>query len=151
VAVPDPAALGLEVPPPPERPVPAPAGAPGLVFPAPAPGPVPSADAGPGGSVRPAPGPEFGADERLNLRVLEREAERLLVTGRILLVAGLLGAGIPLLLPGWTRAEMAVAVGLSLFLATVAWIALRAARASCLATIALAQRQREILRSVARG
>ena len=130
VEVPAADALGLDLPPPP--------------LPAPVPAPLPP-------SPPASAGPVFDSDARLNLRVLEGEAARLLLTGRIVLVAGFAAAAAALLLPGWTGAERGAGVGGALFAAVAAWIAFRAARASCLASVALAQRQREILRSVSRG
>jgi len=38
-----------------------------------------------------------------------------------------------------------------LFVAVAAWSGFRAARSACLASVALAQRQREILATIARG
>jgi hypothetical protein len=71
--------------------------------------------------------------------------------GRLALAAGLLGAGAAFLLPGWSMAGRTLVAGASLFASTAAWTGFHAARATCLAAVALAQRQREILRSVARG
>ncbi len=96
-----------------------------------------------------APMPVFDADERLNLRILEREAARLLVMGRLVLAGGVLGAAAAAVVPGRTPAERALYAGAFLFASTAGWSGFRAARAACLASVALAQRQREILRSVA--
>jgi hypothetical protein len=118
--------------------------------------PIPDAgDLGIDAGAAPAPvpvppqGPRFDADERLDLRALESEAARLLVTGRLVLAGGLLGAGAAAVLPG-PGAEVRVLAGAAaLFAAIAGWTLFRGARASCLAAVSLAQRQREILRRLA--
>ncbi len=132
--VPDAAALGLD-------------GAAALppVVPAPVPVPLPEG-AAPGPHL-----PTFGADQRLDLRALERHAERMLVLGRVAAAAGILAAGGAVGFSSRTPAERTVLASACLLGALLAWAALRGARAAALASIALAQRQREILRSVARG
>jgi hypothetical protein len=153
VEVPDAAALGIEPPPQgraaqaqPDKSLGTPSP---VAVAAAAPAAVRVVEAPP--SFPPPSVPAFDADDRLNLRVLEREAARLLVLGRLVLAGGILGAGIAATLPGWSPAGRVLVAGASLFAATAAWAGFRAARASCLASVALAQRQREILRSVARG
>ena len=130
--IPDPAGIGLEA-----APIPAP-----VDFGRP---PVPAPAGGPPSM------PVFEADERLNLYLLEREAARLQFVGRLVLVGGLAGAAVVAALPGKTPAERVVLGAGVLFGAVAGWCGLRAARASCLASVALAQRQREILRAVSRG
>jgi hypothetical protein len=130
--VPDPASLGIE---------------PGQEPPARAPAQAPAPSHG---AVPPARAPVFDADERLNLFVLEREANRLLVLGRLVLAAGLLGAGGAALLPGRTTPERGLLAAVVLFAAVAAWAGFRGARASCLASVAIAQRQREMLQRMAR-
>ena len=136
VEVPDAAAVGLD-----------PAGAPGAAWRAP---PAPVAIPAPVAAA-PHPIPAFDADERLDLRVLEREASRLRVMGVLVLAAGILGAAAAGVIPGRAPAEKALLAAACLFAATAGWAGLRAARASCLAAVALAQRQREILRGMARA
>lgn len=141
--VPDPAALGVEFTPAPV-PAPIPANDP------PVPAPVPAA-APPAASAPPRPVPSFDTDDRLNLRSLEREVARLALMGRLVAAAGLIGAGAALALPGRGPAERVLLAGAALFAALAGWSGLRAARSACLASIVLAQRQREILRGMARG
>ena len=133
--VPDPASLGIETgPEPPAQSA------------APAPLPPPSH-----GAVPPAARPPvFDADDRLNLFVLEREANRRLVLGRLVLAAGVLAAAGAALLPGRTTAERGLLAAVVLFAAVAAWAGFRGARASCLASVAIAQRQREMLQRMAR-
>ena len=128
LAVPDPDSLGL--------PAAASSSAASL---APAPVPLP-----------PVPDlPRFDADERLDLVALEREAARMKAMGWIAAMGGFVGAGAAAVLPGF-EAETRVAAGAaSLFAAVAGWTLFRGARAACLAAVALAQRQREILRRVA--
>jgi hypothetical protein len=134
--IPDPAGLGLEA----VRPRPLPAGD------LPGPAPVPQH---PGGAAFDIP--TFDSDERLDLFALEREAVRLQFVGRLVLVAGFLGAAAAAAIPGRTPAERALLAAVALFGAVAGWCGFRAARASCLASVALAQRQREILRGMVRG
>jgi hypothetical protein len=112
--------------------------------------PAPLGPPGPAGPPA-AAWPVFDADDRLNLRILEREASRLLVMGRLLLAGGILGAAAAAIVPGRTAAERVLYAGAILFAATAGWSGFRAARTACLAAVALAQRQREILRTLARG
>lgn len=132
--IPDPAALGL-----------AEAAALPPVVPAPMPVPIPD-----GAAPGPHP-PTFGTDDRLDLRNLERHAERMLLLGRIAWAGGLLAAAAAAALSSRTPAEKTVIASACLLGALLAWAALRGARAAALAAVALAQRQREILRSVAKG
>ncbi len=128
VRVPDAAALGLET-------------KGGAVPPAPAPVPVPL--------PLPPDLPRFDADERLDLVVLEREAARLLVMGRMSAAAGAVGVGAAAILPGVGEPTRVLLGAGILFAAVAAWTLFRGARAACLASVALAQRQREILRRLA--
>ena len=145
VEVPDTASLRLEAGPAPVVPAPIPANQP----PVPAPLPPPP----PGRVHASVPGhapalPAFDTDDRLNLWVLEREAARLAVLGKLVLAAGFAGALGAALIPGRIPAERALLASAVLFVAVAGWSGLRAARASCLASVALAQRQREILRGL---
>lgn len=90
--------------------------------------------------------PRFDADERLDLVALEREAARLHVMGRITAAAGPVGAVVAAVLPGLGEETRVLCGAGALFAAAAAWTLFRGARASCLASVALAQRQREILR-----
>jgi hypothetical protein len=132
--VPDPASVGWE-PPSPGEPAPVRPAAPAPAAPPPPPH---------------RPVPVFATDERLDTRSLEREAARQGALGRVVLVGGILAAAAGgLLLDAPPAARAALAAGL-LFVAVAAWALFRAARASCLAAVALAQRQAEIVRSLER-
>ena len=145
VEVPDTASLRLEAGPAPVVPAPIPANRPPV--PAPLPPPTPARGYAPPPVHSPAL-PAFDTDERLNLWVLEREAARLGVMGRLVIAAGLVGALGAALIPGRIPAERVLLAAAVLFVAVAGWSGIRAARASCLASVALAQRQREILRGL---
>ncbi len=146
--VPDTGTLGAEAAAPPPVPAPIPSNDP------PVPALLPAAGRQPAGGVpaqvhdRAPALPAFDTDERLNLWVLEREAARLAVMGRLVLTGGILGALGVVAMPGRTPAERGLLAAAILFTAVAGGSGLRAARASCLASVALAQRQREILRGL---
>jgi hypothetical protein len=97
------------------------------------------------------PVPAFASDGRLDTQRLEREAARQGALGTIVLLGGAAaGAGLALL-PPWSPPARSAAAAAVLFAAVAAWSAFRASRASCLAAVALAQRQGEILRAMERG
>ena len=121
------------------------AGEVGLEAPAAPPAPRPAVAAPP----VPAEPPRFDADERLDLVVLEREAARLQAMGVLALVAGAAGAGAAAVVPGLPDAVRVMAGAAALFVAVAAWTLFRGARAACRAALALAQRQRELLRRAA--
>ena len=93
--------------------------------------------------------PRFDADERIDLVALEREAARLLVMGRMAAAAGAVGVVAAAILPGLAEQTRVLLGAGILFTAVAGWTLFRGARAACLATVALAQRQREILRRMA--
>ena len=97
------------------------------------------------------PAPVFEADARLDTVVLEREAARQGALAGIVLAGGGIGAFALALLPPWSPPARSAAAAGVLFAALAAWAAFRAARASCLAAVALAQRQSEIVRTMERG
>ena len=66
----------------------------------------------------------------------------------MVLLSGLVGAGAGAVLPGLGRETRVLAGAGALFGALAVWTLFRGARAACLASVALAQRQREILRRV---
>lgn len=117
---------------------------------APAPAPFPRAAPEPAGAPPTQSAPVFQSDERLNLRDLEREAARQGTLGRVVLLGGFLGAAAAPLLHASFAARVAVAASV-LFVAVAAWSGFRAARASCLAAVALAQRQMEMVRGMERA
>lgn len=111
--------------------------------------PVPPPQAGSAPAASPAP-PIFPSDERLDLRGLEHHAARLGALSSLALLAGFAGVFGAAVLPDRMPADRILLGSACLFAGLVGWAACRGARGAARATVALAERQREMLQEASR-
>jgi hypothetical protein len=94
--------------------------------------------------------PEFGSDERLDLGRLELAARQAGALATVSVMAGIAGALVGgVLVPGGP-AVRALAAVVPLLCGILAWAAFRAIRTNALASMVLAERQRELVRYLGR-